>query len=74
MGRSTEIGMCTFDQALQSMYEDGRISLDEALRNADSRTDLSLRIRLTSGVSPDESGELSIESETPDSATSGVFR
>jgi twitching motility protein PilU len=74
MSRSAEIGMCTFDQALQSMHADGRISLDEALRNADSRTDLSLRIRLSSGVCPDESGELSIEAGTPDSANSGLFR
>jgi twitching motility protein PilU len=74
MSRSAEIGMCTFDQALQNMHADGRISLDEALRNADSRTDLSLRIRLSSGVSPDEGGELSIEAATPDSGNSGLFR
>ena len=47
--RSTEIGMCTFDQALYQLYTEDRISLDEALHNADSRTDLALRIRLAGG-------------------------
>ena len=49
MARSTEIGMCTFDQALYQLYTEDRISLDEALHNADSRTDLALRIRLAAG-------------------------
>jgi twitching motility protein PilU len=35
----------TFDQALFSLYEQGKISEDEALRNADSRNNLSLQIR-----------------------------
>ena len=39
-------GMQTFDQALYQLYQTGRIGLEEALANADSRNDLSLRIRL----------------------------
>ena len=31
------------------LYEDGNISYEEAMRNADSRTDLALRIRLSVG-------------------------
>jgi len=46
MTRSEMHGMKTFDQALYELYRNGRISLEEALRNADSRNDLSLRIRL----------------------------
>jgi twitching motility protein PilU len=46
MARSTELGMMTFDQSLYALYQAGKISLDEALRNADSRTDLRLRIKL----------------------------
>ncbi len=42
-----DIGMCTFDQSLFKLYSAGRISEEDALRNADSRNDLSLRIRLT---------------------------
>ena len=46
MNRSEMHGMKTFDQALYDLYRDGRISLETALRNSDSRNDLSLRIRL----------------------------
>jgi twitching motility protein PilU len=40
-------GMHCFDHSLYELHQAGRITLDEALRNADSRTDLSLRIRLS---------------------------
>ena len=56
MARSNEIGMMTFDQSLYDLYVAGRISAEEALRNADSRTDLQLRIKLSQGVSPDTEG------------------
>lgn len=46
MKQGIELGMLTFDESLYRLYSAGRISLDEALDNADSRTDLSLRIRL----------------------------
>jgi twitching motility protein PilU len=49
MAKSVELGMQTFDQSLYDLYMDRKISLDEALRNADSRTDLGLRIRLSLG-------------------------
>jgi len=41
---STEAGMQTFDQALLALYKQGRISMEEALVNADSRTDLEAKI------------------------------
>lgn len=65
MARSTEIGMCTFDQALYQLYTEDRISLDEALHNADSRTDLALRVRLAAGVSTQDAGDLSIDTSSP---------
>lgn len=65
MARSTEIGMCTFDQALHQLYTEDRISLDKALHNADSRTDLALRIRLAAGVSTQDAGDLSIDTSSP---------
>ena len=65
MGHSTEIGMCTFDQALYQLYKDDRISLEEALHNADSRTDLALRVRLAAGVSTQDAGDLSIDTSSP---------
>lgn len=46
MKRSRELGMQTFDQALFDLYEAGRISYEDALRNADSINDLRLQIKL----------------------------
>jgi twitching motility protein PilU len=49
MAKSVELGMRTFDQSLYDLYTTHRISYEEAMRNADSRTDLALRIRLSVG-------------------------
>jgi twitching motility protein PilU len=46
MKQSFELGMLTFDESIYKLYAAGRISYDEAMDNADSRTDLGLRIRL----------------------------
>ena len=48
MGRSNRLGMKTFDQALFDLYEAGTISYEEGLRNADSKNELRLRIKLES--------------------------
>ena len=48
MAKSTRLGMQTFDQALFTLYEDGMISYEEAMRNADSKNELRLRIKLES--------------------------
>jgi twitching motility protein PilU len=48
MGRSRELGMCTFDWALFDLYEAGAISFEEAIRNADSANELRLNIKLKS--------------------------
>ncbi|WOX06359.1 PilT/PilU family type 4a pilus ATPase [Microbulbifer pacificus] len=46
MERSENLGMQTFDGALFKLYVEGRISLDDAIRNADSANNLRLRIKL----------------------------
>ena len=46
MEKSENLGMQTFDAALYHLYKQGKISLDEALRNADSVNNLRLRISL----------------------------
>jgi twitching motility protein PilU len=46
MKKSRELGMQTFDQALFDIYEEGKISYEDALRNADSVNDLRLNIKL----------------------------
>jgi len=47
MEKSENLGMKTFDGALFHMYKEGKISLEEALRNADSQNNLRLRISLS---------------------------
>jgi twitching motility protein PilU len=51
MDRSLAEGMQTFDQALFRLYKEGKIELEEALRKADSRDGLALKIRLSEGGS-----------------------
>ena len=46
MKQGLELGMLTFDESIYQLYAAGRISYDEAMDHADSRTDLGLRIRL----------------------------
>ncbi|HEV8645742.1 MAG TPA: PilT/PilU family type 4a pilus ATPase [Burkholderiales bacterium] len=46
MKKSRELGMQTFDQALFDLYEAGRISYEDAIRNADSMNELRLQIKL----------------------------
>ena len=48
MKKSRELGMQTFDQALYDLYNEGAISYEEALRNADSMNELRLQIKLKS--------------------------
>jgi len=48
MAKSNRLGMQTFDQALFKLYEDGVISYEEAMRNADSKNELRLKIKLES--------------------------
>ena len=50
MDRSEFVGMCTFDQSLFQLFQQGRISEEEALRNADSRNNVQVKIHLARGV------------------------
>ena len=50
MKKSREVGMQTFDQALFDLYDAGKISYEDALRNADSVNDLRLQIKLNAKV------------------------
>jgi twitching motility protein PilU len=54
MKRSRELGMQTFDQSLFDIYEAGKISYEDALRNADSVNDLRLQIKLHGKESKDK--------------------
>jgi twitching motility protein PilU len=66
MSRSTRLGMKTFDQSLFELYETGFISYEDALRNADSKNELRLRIKLESkreSKAIDDGGALQIVEE-----------
>jgi twitching motility protein PilU len=65
MEKSENAGMRTFDSALYHLYREGKISLEEALRNADSKNNLRLKITLAESdvggkKSEDLSGGLSL--------------
>jgi twitching motility protein PilU len=44
MNQSSDKGMLTFDNSLYSLYKSGVVELEEALQNADSRTNLEAKI------------------------------
>ncbi|WP_144392167.1 PilT/PilU family type 4a pilus ATPase [Pleionea sediminis] len=46
MEKSLNLGMQTFDRALYRLWDDGKISLDDATKNADSPNNLRLMIKL----------------------------
>ena len=57
MKKSREFGMQTFDQALEDLYSQGKISYEEALRNADSVNDLRLSIKLKGNAAEDSQND-----------------
>jgi twitching motility protein PilU len=60
MGKSQELGMRTFDWSLFELYNEGIISHDEAIKNADSANELRLNIKLKGR--PQQSDGLALES------------
>jgi len=76
MKMAVDRGMQTFDESLYRLYRDDKITFEEAIEHADSRTDLQLRIRLSgdeAGNAPsDQAGEMRIEAEpVPDKSGEG---
>jgi twitching motility protein PilU len=60
MAKSENLGMQTFDSALFKLFRDGRIPLEEALRNADSQNNLRLKISLADGTPGADDNDLSL--------------
>ena len=54
MEKSEQQGMKTFDSALYDLCKSGKISYEEALKNADSKNNLRLRIQLSEGKGADQ--------------------
>jgi twitching motility protein PilU len=67
MQKSRELGMKTFDHSLFELYNDGAISYDEAIRNADSANELRLNIKLNS-TRQESALSLEPEASAPDAA------
>jgi twitching motility protein PilU len=61
MKKSRELGMQTFDQHLFDLYENGSISYEDALRNADSVNELRLMIKLQGKEAKDKDLSTGIE-------------
>lgn len=63
MKKSSESGMQTFDKALFDLYEDHKITFEDAIRNSDSATDLRLQIKLKSkrGLPAENNGNLNLQ-------------
>lgn len=57
MLKSENLGMQTFDSALFQLVSEERISLEDALANADSANNLRLRIKLANGETPGQTEE-----------------
>jgi twitching motility protein PilU len=64
MSKSRELGMKTFDWSLFELYNDGTISYNEAIQNADSANELRLNIKLNGTRQPKEPGSVSSAAET----------
>jgi twitching motility protein PilU len=64
MEKSEQQGMKTFDAALFDLYKQGKISYEEALKNADSKNNLRLRIQLSEGKQGEEDDDLDEEEES----------
>ncbi len=63
MEKSENLGMQTFDTALFKLYQEGKISLDEATRNADSANNLRLKIKLSDEGKPTNSSNIGLSLE-----------
>ncbi len=61
MKKSGELGMQTFDTALFEHYEAGKISYEDALRNADSVNELRLQIKLEGAEAKEKDMDSGIE-------------
>jgi twitching motility protein PilU len=68
MGKSKELGMRTFDASLFDLYNEGAISFDEAIRNADSANELRLNIKLNGRAQPTQALSLEPTLEKKDDA------
>ena len=65
MKKSEEQGMKTFDSALFDLTQSGRITQEEAIKNADSANNLRLRFKLSGPTGDEEKSELLLRGRLP---------
>lgn len=65
MQKSENMGMKTFDSALFDLVAAGRISPEEAIKNADSANNLRLRLKLTHKEEKEDESELLLRGQLP---------
>jgi twitching motility protein PilU len=63
MSRSREMGMQTFDQALFDLFDKGEISQEDAIRYADSKNNVALKIRMSEDGDFGDATGFSIEAD-----------
>lgn len=68
MLKSENQGMKTFDSALFDLARSGRITQDEALKNADSANNLRLRFKLSGPVNDEDNSDLLLRGQLPSQA------
>lgn len=65
MQKSENLGMKTFDSALFDLEQAGRITQEEALKNADSANNLRLRFKLSGSSENSDKNELLLRGQLP---------
>lgn len=78
MGKSREMGMITFDQALFELLEADKVTMEEALKNADSANELRLKVKLQGKASKGRDAlggldHLSLEDDEEEDGGRGMF-
>ena len=71
MQKSENIGMKTFDTALLELYQEGLITEEEALRNADSPNNVRLKIKFAKEEGDGDGGPMGLSLETIEEEDSG---
>ncbi|MGQ3891920.1 PilT/PilU family type 4a pilus ATPase [Legionella sp. CNM-4043-24] len=71
MAKSTDLGMQTFDQALIKLFNEGKISKENAIRFADSKNNVSVQLKLSDIERLQGGPDLSIQAD--DSDTLGMM-
>ena len=72
MEQGVQEGCQTFDQALFTLYKDGKINLDQALVNADSANNLRLKIKLAGLIGDEEAEQMPTPTNSQAQASSSA--